>query len=79
MPAAEMHFALDELTWEEVEALAEQDATVKLHIRKCGECQNRGSKVDEGRLASMGASKRKLILSAAQRLASLLRKEHLPN
>jgi hypothetical protein len=73
---AEIHRLLDDLAWEDVEAVAEEDTGIKKHLRKCHTCLDREKKVTDGRLASMEARKRQMILSAAERLASLFRQEY---
>jgi DUF1680 family protein len=69
MPSTEIHKVLDELTWDEVEALTKKDSAVWSHIRSCTDCRSRADKVNVGRVANLGAAKRKVILSVAQRLA----------
>ncbi len=71
MPLSEIHKAIDELRWDEVEFLADKDPAIKMHIAKCTECRDRADKVNYGRLANLGAAKRRLIMSAGERLAAL--------
>lgn len=73
---AEIHRLLDDLAWEDVEAVADEDAGIKKHLHKCRICLDRQKKVTDGRLASMEARRRQMILAAAERLASLFRQKY---
>ena len=72
----EVHELIDALAWEDVGAVAEKDAIVKKHIHECDICLERERKVDEGRLASMGAQKRRLMLRTAERIAGVFKEQH---
>jgi len=70
MPTTEIHKVLDDLTWDQVEELAKTDSAIGTHIARCAECRTRADRVNDGRLANLGAAKRRLILSGAQRVAA---------
>ena len=72
----EIHKLVDDLAWEDVEAVAKEDSNIERHLRSCKVCQERANKVEEGRLASMGASKRQLILKTGRRLAEMFMNRH---
>ena len=76
MTINEIHKLLDDLPWEDVEAVAEADSSIKKHLDSCKICRERERKVTDGRLAAMGAPKRQLILKGAERLASLFKEDH---
>ena len=72
----ELHTLIDDLAWEDVETLAEEDGNIAIHLRKCNACRERGRRIDDGRLASMGAKKRQIILKAAGGLADVFMNKH---
>jgi hypothetical protein len=72
----ELHKLIDDLAWEDVETIAEEDANIATHLRDCKACQERVRRIDDGRLASMGAKKRQIILKAAGGLADIFMNKH---
>jgi len=72
----ELHEFVDDLAWEDVEAISEEDANIKNHLQNCKVCQERAGKIEDGRLASMGAKRRQIILRVAGGLADLFMKKH---
>lgn len=66
----ETHKLLDDLTWEEVRLLVEEDASIRKHLDHCQDCRKRQSAVVDGELASLGARQRNRYLEVAEQLAS---------
>lgn len=71
-----IHKLLDDLAWDDVEAVAKEDASIKRHLQDSAVCRGRTRKVLDGRLASMGARKRCLILEGAERVVCLFTNKH---
>lgn len=69
MTNEEIHRLLDELSFTDVEAVAEQEETIRKHLRRCTICADRREKVLDGQLAALPAAKRHLIVKNAQRVA----------
>jgi hypothetical protein len=70
MTDEEIHRLLDELSFTDVEAVAEQEEAIRKHLRRCTICADRRQRVLDGELAALPAAKRHLILKGAERIAS---------
>jgi hypothetical protein len=66
----ETHKLLDDLTWGEVQFLADEDASIRRHLDHCQDCRKRETAVIDGQLASLGARQRSRNLEIAEQLAN---------
>ena len=79
MSHQEIHKLLDDLKWEDVKRLASEDPSIRKHLNKCQDCQDRENKIVEGELASMGAAKRNRQLEVARQLADYFLNKSRPS